>query len=290
MYARSRRYSDPKTGRWVTLAAIWTVILVILVGFGAAAFVMVTSPPDAFAVCQRNGVPMASTAVMVDTTDPLTDIQRRRVKTTIEAERDRLPRGGRLTVLSINPAAPWEPLEIVSACNPGTAAEANPLFVTRSKTDKRWAAGFAEPIDAAIDQANNGPASPSSPIVVTVAATLTRPDFDARVKQRRLVLISDLLEHQNGGYSQLKGGDFWKSFQASPLARTVALDLRGVPVAIDYLARPKYAAVQGAKHREFWRRLFTEALATEVTFIGLPQDNTAPSIDGVRMGKRTGSE
>jgi hypothetical protein len=278
MPTHPRRHAEPKAGRRIKLAAIWLVIVTALGGFGVAALITASAPPDAFAVCERGGLPVASTVIMVDTSDELNDVQRKRVKATVGTERDRLPRGGRLTVLGLNPEKPWEPLEIVSACNPGTAADANPIFVTRSRTDKQWSAAFGAPIEAAIIRANSGPASPNSPIIATIAAALTRPDFDSRTPNRRLILISDMLEHQNGAYSQLKGGDLWRSYQSSPPGKRTVLDLRGTEVAIDYLARPQYAAVQGTRHREFWRRLFAESGATGVTFVGLPPDEPLPQV------------
>lgn len=63
------------------------------------------------------------------------------------------------------------------------------------------------------------------------------------------------------------------------MPKLAALDLRGVSVAVDYLVRPKFAAVQGAAHRRFWRRLFAEAGATNVAFIGMPPDEAVAPMD-----------
>jgi hypothetical protein len=276
-------------GRTAKLIVLWLVIAAVVGGFGASAFTLLNRPPDAVALCEQGSHIAASTIVLVDTTDALTEIHRRRVRAAIEAERDALPRGGKLSVVTMNEADPSQPVEIVSACNPGKSGDANPLFVTVSQVDKHWAAAFGEPVEAAIARASEAPAAGSSPLIATAAALLTRPDFDARVPQRRLVVVSDMLEHQKGGYSQLGGGDFWKGYANSSLSRLVALDLRGVAVAIDYLARPNYAGVQGAQHRRFWQRLFTEAGAVEVMFIGMPPAEAAPAPepqDEVRLVKR----
>jgi hypothetical protein len=172
-------------------------------------------------------------------------------------------------------------------CNPGTAAGESQIFVTLSRVEKKWREKYADPIDDAIAKAGDGPSSPNSPIIMSVAAILTRPDFDARVRQRRLVLISDLLEHEKG-YSQLKGGEFWRMYRASPLPHTARLDLRGMAVAIDYLARSQYAAIQGPKHQEFWRRLFSEAGAVEVSFIGQLEKEPAETKTGKRLVGQSG--
>jgi hypothetical protein len=276
----------PSGATWIKSATIWSFVAVGTAAFGAAGYIGANRAPDADALC-RKGQAVASTAVVLDTTDRLTATQRDRAEAAIIIERNRLPGGGRLTLVAINATSPWEPVQLVSVCNPGVADPADPTK-TASHVEKRWKAEYAEPIAAAFAKAYERPPSPASPIIVTVAALLTRPDFDGRASNRRLVLISDLLEHQNGGYSQLKGGDFARGYATSALARQVTLDLRGVAVAIDYLLRPEFIAVQGGAHREFWRKLMTDAGAASVSFVG--QENQKTAADGASNppNKRSG--
>lgn len=283
-----QRRSSPAAARWLTLAGLWSVIIAAMCGFGVAVIYATNRPPDAYALCQHSPLQAAAeTLIVVDGSDVLTDEHRKRVRITIEDERDRLPTGGRLVIVNLKPNAPWEPIELTAVCNPGL--EGNPLFKTLSRVKKRWRESYAEPIEAAVTQANNGPVSPDSRIIETIAAVLARADFDSRVRARALVVISDMLAHDRNGYSQLKGGNFWKLYQASTVARNVRLDLRGVSVRIDYLTRGEYANVQGELHREFWRRLFSDAGAADVTYIGLQAPSSAPAIaNGERIVKRTG--
>lgn len=270
-------YAEKSSKRFITLAALWGVIGIGVAGFGAAAYMAANRPVGAFALCESSGLKAAATtAIMVDATDAFTDDQRHRLKSTIEEERDRLPEGGRLIIVSLNPDAAWEPAELVSVCNPGKGENANPLLVTRSKVEKRWQAAYGDPIDKAIQQSMDRGASERSPIIITLAALLARADFDNRVAVRRLVIISDLLEHEKGAYSQLRGGDFWGAYLASSLPKSARLDLRGVGVAIDYLQRGKFAGIQGPRHQAFWQRLFSEAGAREVTFLGMAAAPVTP--------------
>lgn len=281
-----------KSGARLTkLLILWTLILGAGGGLAAAGLMAVNQPTDTVTLC-RQGRVQNSTLVLVDTTDPLTDIQIRRLKATLEAERDELPRGGRLTLLLLNPDEPGAPVELASLCNPGRAAEADPLFQTTSRIDKDWHEGFAAPLDAALAKTGATAAAAASPIIATIAAALTRPDFDMRVSARRLVIVSDLLEYTKGGYSQLAGGNLWKAYAGSALARDMPLDLHGVSVAVDYLTRPRFAAVQGDAHRRFWVRLFTEAGAPQVQFIGLrspaPESPESPGPDAARSSRNKG--
>lgn len=274
---RAPRHATNSGKRLITLVSLWAVIAMGVAGFAAAAFMTANRPTDAYTLCQSSGLKAtATTLIMVDATDTFTQDQRRRLQSTVEFEREHLPEGGRLIIVSLNPDAPWEPAELVSVCNPGKGESANPLLVTRSKVEKRWQALFADPIDSAVQKSLDIATSERSPIIITLASLLARADFDTRVVSRRLVVISDLLEHEKGVYSQLRGGDFWSAYQASPLPKTARLDLHSVSVAIDYLQRGKFASVQGPRHQGFWQRLFKEAGASEVKFLGIAPAITSP--------------
>lgn len=279
--------------RLMTLVSIWAVILIAVGGFAAAAFMAGSRPESAFALCQASPLKAASTTlVVVDATDTFTDDQQRRLKLTVEAERDRLPEGGRFVLVSLNPDAAWQPTQLISVCNPGKGETTNSLFVTRSKVEKRWQTLYADPIDKAVDQSLERGASERSPIIITLAAVLARADFDTRAMGRRLVIVSDLLEHERNAYSQLRGGDFWSAYQASSLPKSARLNLQGVSVAVDYLQRGKFAGIQGPRHQAFWERLLKEAGANEITFLGmaaapaLPANSAAPRADASAQNGR----
>ncbi len=278
MHSPRPSHSATSAQRSITLIGIWAVIATAVGGFAAAAILTGNRQADAYALCQSSGLKAAATTmIMVDATDAFTEYQRRRLKLTVETERERLPEGGRLILVSLNPDAAWEPTELVSVCNPGKGETANPLLVTRSKVEKRWQSAYGDPIDKAVQQSVDRGASERSPIIITVAALLARADFDTRVPARRLVIISDLLEHEKGSYSQLRGGDFWGGYQASTLPKSARLDLRGINVAIDYLQRGKFAGIQGPRHQAFWERLLKEAGASEVTFLGMSATSAMPA-------------
>jgi len=289
MRARSRRNSHSSSARGLKLAAMWAVIASGLGGFGAAAVFLATRAPDAYALCRQGAVPAASTIVIVDPSDELTRTHRNRVSVTIRNERDRLPPGGRFSILTLAPPGSSEPIEVLSVCNPGSPADANPWWETTAKIEKRWKAEYVDPIDGAILRVGSTNPTPVSRLIASVAGALTRPDFDSRVAERRLVIISDMMENEKGIYSQLRGGDFWKAYSASPFPRRVTLNLTGVAVEIDYLTRQQYAGIQGEAHRDFWRRLFSEAGAERVDFIGALGAPASP-IGGERLVKRQGGE
>jgi hypothetical protein len=287
MRVMSPRIEDPRKGRSFKIAGLWLVILLVLGTFGMAAVKTLTQPPDPYSLCRTGQTVTASTVVVVDSTDALNEIQKRRVKATVQEAARNLPRGGKFAILGINALAPGEPIEFLSDCRPIAPFEVDPKYETVSLAQKRWTETFWAPVEAAIDRAIQRPVTPASPLIETVAAVLTRPDFDARVPERHLVLVSDLLQHSKA-LSQLHGGKFWEAYRTSALVKETPFDLHGTAIAIDYLLRPRFARIQGEVHRSFWRRLFQEAGADEVVFVGLhaPQKPFAQAKTDKSGGKR----
>src|SRR5262249_20731981 len=143
-----------------------------------------------------------SNVIIADTTDALTSNQLRQLKVAIMRARDDLPVYSKLTLLFLDAGAPYEPREIFSMCNPGSSANSNPLFATASHLDKRWKDSFGQPLDDTIAWLKSAPTAEASPIMETIAAATQRPDFDSRIPKRKLIVVSDLLQHHAGGYTQ----------------------------------------------------------------------------------------
>jgi hypothetical protein len=266
-----------------------TSFIVLMIG-GAAAMSIASVKPaiDETNLCRRDAKLDTSTAIIVDTTDALTQNQLRQLRAAIHNARDDLAAGAKLTLLFLEASASYEPRELVSMCNPGTSASANPMFVTARRIDKRWKDSFGQPIDEAINWLGSAPAAEASPIIETITAATQRPDFDRRVLNRKLVIVSDLLQYQagSGGYSQYQKSDLWQSYQRSRLAIEARADLTNAAVEIVYLARPNMAQFQSPQHRAFWRQWFTQAGASSVHFIGVPEDAVQSAQEPARPGAK----
>ena len=168
----------------------------------------------------RKDIPLAHhTVFIVDATDPFTRDQAARLKASVVNERTWLPRFGKLTVLFVSPKAPFEPETIISLCNPGSAIDANPLFSNPTQIERFWERQFAVPIDTAVNRLLKAPSGGGSPILETITAATWRYDFDVSVPHRRMRIVSDLLQHEPGGYSHYQRGDPWKRFLQSALAK-----------------------------------------------------------------------
>jgi hypothetical protein len=223
-------------------------------------------PVDKESLCRKD-VPLEyHTVLVIDATDAFTRDQVARLRASVSDERAALPKYGKLTLLFVTPNKPFEPEEILSLCNPGSGSEADPLLSNPGQIESNWRKKFAEPIDAAVARLLSLPTAKRSPILETVTAATWRYDFDGRIAHRRLRIISDLLQHELGGYSHYQVGDPWLRFTRTALAKKVDADLAGVAVRIDYFRRPEAMQYQNEAHRKFWERWFTERGAASIDF------------------------
>lgn len=242
------------------------VALVVLVSTAALALVNRQPALDEKTLCPREQQLETSVVVLVDTTDALTPVQAKRLLATVREARDQLPTYGKLTLLFLDAKAPFEPKELVSLCNPGSPRYVNPLFQTASRIEKRYRQSFGSPVEKALEVLLRAPTATRSPILEALTAATWRPDFDTRVKNRKLYIVSDLLQHEPGGYSHYQPGDLWARFMHAGLSRKVPADLTGMQVRIDYLYRPEAMQYQNDAHQAFWTRWLTKRGAVSIDF------------------------
>ncbi len=252
-------------------AIIGATALAVVAGAAYLGFANQSPALDDKTLCPTDRKLETSVVILVDTTDPLTPIQISRLLASVRETRDSLPTYGKLTLLFLEAASPYEPKEMISLCNPGSPRNINPLIQTGSKIKKRWDESFGNPVERAIAALTTAPTASRSPIIQAIVASTWRPDFDARVKDRRLLIVSDLLQHDSGyTHYTTASRDLWPMFARSRLATEAIGDLSNVVVEVEYLRRPKDASFQGEVHRAFWQRWFGEAGASSVRFIGMP--------------------
>ena len=240
--------------------------LAVLVSTGAIALINRQPTLDEKTLCPQEQKLESSTIVLVDTTDALTLVQTNRLLAAVAEARGELPVYGKLTLLFLDAKAPFDPKELVSLCNPGSPRYANPLFQTASRIEKRYRESFGGPVEKAVEALLKAPTAARSPILEALTAVTWRSDFDARVKNRKLFVVSDLLQLGEGGYSHYQGGDLWVRFVRSGIARKVEADLTDVRVKIDYLRRAEATQHQNDAHRAFWTRWLTERGAATIDF------------------------
>ncbi|MBC7769252.1 MAG: hypothetical protein H7124_10740, partial [Phycisphaerales bacterium] len=93
-----------------------------------------------------------------------------------------------------------------------------------------------------------------SPIIAGLRAVAADPDYDPSIPHRRLVLVSDLLEHDPQGFSLYVSDTNYAAWQAQGSNRPpdfARVDLRVVPID-----RPDHADAQAVAMARFWPAFF----------------------------------
>ncbi len=246
-------------------AALIGLVMLALGGFGAAAFLLRAPPTDPQTLCRTDAPLAAHTIVLVDATDRLEPRHRRKLRAVLEQERARLAQYDRLTVLRLNPRRPQEPAILFSRCLPRPPEAANPLYENARRVQARWDEDFAGALDRALRNAGAARgAADRSPILAGLSAIAADADFDPAIPRRRLVLVSDLLEHNPQGFTHYaEGADFprWRSRNAPPLP-----DFTGVSVRAAPLDRPEHTARQRFALEHFWPAYFEAAAVDNLSF------------------------
>jgi hypothetical protein len=258
----SRRRRRERRGAPQALgAALIALALLVLGGLTTAAVLMRPPPIDEETLCRLDAPLRAHTIVLVDATDRLEPRHRRKLRAVLAQERERLEQYDRLTVMRLNVRRPQEPVVVFSKCLPRPPEQVNPLFENARMAQERWNEAFENVLDRALRSAQGGREAPASPIVASLSAAALEPSFSDDGVQRRLVLVSDLLEHNVGAFSlYVVDADYsdWATAHTAP-------DLSDVDVRVAPLDRPEHAALQTAAVRNFWAPLLDASGAQSVS-------------------------
>lgn len=249
-------------------AVLIVAALLALGGLGAATFLLRAAPIDPQTLCRYDAPPAAHTIILVDSTDRLEPRHRRKLRAVLAQERARLSQYDRLTVMRLNVRRPQEPVRLFSRCLPRPPEQSNPLFENTRMAQERWDEEFAGVLDTAMRSAQSGGTAGASPILASLRAAAADPDFGAEIPRRRLVLVSDLLEHDPHGFSlYVSAADYSAWRTNSPVGPP---DLAGVALRIAPLDRPEHAERQAAALAEFWPAYFGAAHVESVSIDPAP--------------------
>lgn len=239
------------------------VAALVLGGLGAAAFVLRPPPTDPETLCRTDAPLAAHTIILVDATDRLEPRHRRKLRAVLAQERARLTQYDRLTIMRLNMRRPQEPTILFSKCLPRPPEQSNPLFENARLTQERWEEDFAGALDNAVRSAAASGRARASPIIAGLRAVAADPDYDPSTPTRRLVIVSDMLEHDPQGFSLYVPETTFAAWSAqSPngppdLSR---VDLRIVPID-----RPEHVAQQAVALDHFWPAFFDAASVQTVS-------------------------
>jgi uncharacterized membrane protein len=251
------------SGRNALGSVLIVLALVVVGGLAGAALWLRPPPTDANSLCRTDAPLAAHTIVLVDSTDRLEARHRRKLHAVLAQERARLSQYDRLTIMRINVRRPQEPAILFSQCLPRPPERTNPLFENARMVQATWDEDFAQALESALRSAGSGGPQRASPIIAALRAVAADPEFGAEIPRRRLVLVSDLLEHNPQGFSLYVPDANYAGWRAS--SATGPPDLARVSMRVVPIDRPDNATRQAYAMEQFWPAFFDAAHVQSVS-------------------------
>jgi len=245
-------------GPWFWRGTIGAMLACV---FGVFALVAFNQPPAVMAEnnCRVDRKDPAHTILLIDQSDPFNPNDLDWVRELVNDEARALPKYGKLTVMVPNATDPYNPKVLYASCSPGSAAAANPITQNPKMIEQDWQKKFYQPLVGTVEAALMEKEQPSSPLTEAIYTISDRADFQPQQAGRRVVLVSDLMQHSDG-FSFYKKGPDYDAYLESKLAETQP-KLEGVDVVARIVPRQIYD-LPLADVRGFWRRYFDDAGAT----------------------------
>ncbi len=236
----------------------WSIFAMMAGVFGLFAMVAMNMPPptDTQTACRIDRQDPAHTVLLIDQSDPFSTNDFGWVNDFVDSEARRLPKHGRLTVITPNVDDPYDPRVLFSQCS--TGAEANPIFENPRMVEDTWQATFREPLGITIQAVLDDKAAPSSPLAEALYAIFDRADFKPSDADRRVVIVSDLIQNSSQFNFYKKGADF-DAFSATPLGLQI-VNVDGAEVVARIVPRQRYDLPM-ADVKAFWDTYFAQSNA-----------------------------
>ncbi len=224
----------------------------------AGAYAYVNRPPqldpDTGCIAGRL-IPEAHTVVLIDQTDSLSPRQIDYAKTLILLEYERLEPGAQLTVRPLD-ADPESTAREFSRCRVRRGSEVNAVIANPDLVERSFRRTVGDALNTYLDGLADVRTAPASPIAETLNTVADARDFGPNVRERRLVILSDMAQHSAEVDQYATPGDYALDGRAMDL---LPRNLRDVTVRVHYVRRPELSRVQTANHQAFWQGWFAEA-------------------------------
>lgn len=204
--------------------------------------------------------PVSSTAVIFDTTDTISQIQRLAIEQEFGEIVRQIPRFGELSVYALGNKGEVTKADF-ARCNPGEAKDVDWLTEGQRLVVRRWQEGYRNPLDLVLRKMVEATPSEKSPILEAIQAVNLQTFGPLRSGDHgplplRLVIVSDLLQNSDllSLYSKIPDS---KQFTQSEAYRKIRTEMRNVDVEILLIRRQTKKGIQGQDLLKFWQELIS---------------------------------
>jgi hypothetical protein len=226
-------------------------------------------PTDPDTLCPTDRPIAGITVILLDVSDRFSEPQRLQIQNHLARLRDSISRFELVEVYTVDRIGRRVTEPVFHLCNPGTGSDLSRIYQNPELAQRKWK-GFAEKLSGDVDRQISQSALATSPIFEAIQATALRtfgrPEYDGLPK--RLVIVSDLLQNVPAGLNMYQRVPSFGRFRRTAYFSRVRADLRGVAVAIYYLARPDVGK-QGKRHLAFWDAYFRTQGARVESAVGI---------------------
>jgi len=216
--------------------------------------------------CREDGLVPAHYVLLVDATDKVPHQYATFAKDKVAALQDALPMYGKFTMLTFSGDKETTVTEVFSKCNPGRGFQVNAFMESPKVKDARWNAYYWKPIEVELMKLEKLPQADRTPLLEVLEDISSRSDFSDQISDRRLIVISDLLQYTKSFSQYSKDKLEFDDFEDTEYYQDLNVNLSDVTVELKYIKRKSAKRYQGKKHREFWSDLFDDADAKSVVF------------------------
>lgn len=266
--ARRRRSRQKKQRTQAILNFALAGMAVAIIAF--AFFALQPEPYDELTLCEISEDLPPHTAVIIDKTDEYSEQQASLIAATIRRTRDRLEIGERLTLFELDQFGQFDPRGEFSLCNPGRGDQVNALFRNPERIEERFNDKFDRPLETILEDLVEPKEAPNSPVLEALARLGQTDAFSERAPQRRIVIISDML--QNSDVFTIYGGagampeNMPRAIEVADVTmRRFGDSLNGVDLEIRLIPRQRYVDLQRGALKSYWTEVFQE-LGVAVTW------------------------
>ena len=236
-------------------------VLVIAAALLAAAEVPASPRPKA---APAGSGAAGCTAILIDTTDPLTVAQQSAVKRQLHALAHDLRRGELWTFYRMS-GATRSPQELGSGTSPGSAREANGWTEGSAFMERRFKVEVIDRLDSLLAITAGQESSAVSPILEAVWQITCLSQFSRVTGPRTLVVVSDLVQNTNS-FSFYRGENTFFTPAGELRDPKWIADLKDVEVEVWWIQRDRDATLQGPQMVSAYTSYFNARGASSVQF------------------------
>ncbi|PTM90142.1 hypothetical protein [Mycoplana dimorpha] len=246
---RRKRNSDVSVG-----AVIGAILLVLIIIGSVGAFFYLRERAKQVAtldseLCPADG-PTSITAVLLDITDPISDITKVDLKRQFQKTVAHIEKGGLIEVYTLTDRE-GSLTRTYRGCNPGDGESADELISNRKRIQARWEEAFDKPLKEIEKQIGEGSEGKQSPIMAGVQRIVIESFSDSKLddSMKTLIVASDMVEHTRA-FSIYKSGTDYATFEKSGARDKFRTPLDGIGVKVLAFQRENTKTLQELP--EFW--------------------------------------